>query len=315
MKVGVWGAGSIGAGLAYRLTTLPVVSELVWINRTIQKIEKQVIDLTHGLSFAPTCHTVRACEQAHAAREMPTLDLLVLTLGASVKEGETRDQKYPVNAGMLRESVLPALQAGFKGIILVITNPVDLVARLVHVEGGVAADKVLGLGTVVETARLRSSLASYLSPRRAPRDVRAYAVGTHDPQFVPIVNGEVAAGDNTPGEVLEGIVECARREVANGAERVKTGERSSLHPIVEGAVEVIEAIGLNKRSALTVSVLDPDSGEDKLFYSMPCTVGRDGNLRRFDDILGDSAVRDQISRCCDSLRAVLQAADELPRVT
>ncbi len=311
MKVGVWGAGSIGAGLAYRLTTLPVVSELVWINRTISNIEKQVIDLTHGLSFAPTCHTVRACEQAHAVREIPTLDLLVLTLGAPVKKGETREQKYPVNAGMLRESVLPALHAGFEGVVLVVTNPVDLTARLVHVEGGVAADKVLGLGTVVETARLRSSLASYLSPHRAPRDVQAYAVGTHDPQFVPIVNGPVAADDDTPDKVLEGIVEIARREVANGAERVKTGERSSLHPIVEGAVEVIEAIGLDKRSVLTVSVLDPDSDADKLFYSMPCTVGRHGILDRSVDVLGDAEVRTSIERCRDSLRATLRSAGEI----
>jgi len=311
MKVGVWGAGSIGSGLAYRLTTLPVVSELVWINRKLPKIEKQVIDLTHGLSFAPTCHTVRACGQEHAAREIPTLDLLVLTLGAPVKENETREQKYPVNAEIFRESVFSALQAGFAGVVLVITNPVDLMARLVHVEGGVPAERVLGLGTVVETARLRSSLASYLSPRRPPRDVWAYAVGTHDPQFVPIVNGNVAAGDSTSTDVLEAIVECARREVAKGATRVKTGERSSLHPIVEGAVEVIEAVGLDKRSILTVSVLDPDSGADKLFYSMPCTVGRAGNLRRFADILADATVRDQIGRCCDGLRTVLQAASEI----
>jgi len=144
-------------------------------------------------------------------------------------------------------------------------------ARLIHVEAGVGAQQVYGLGTVVETARLRRSLSSYFLRPRPAREVRSYAVGTHDENFVPVMRDDDELGPISGPSLTE--VACA--EVGRGAARVKDDAVQTLHPIVEGAMSVVEAVGGDSGATLTVSVLDPQD-PDHLFYSVPCAVGRDG---------------------------------------
>ena len=110
----------------------------------------------------------------------------VLTLGAPVSGELRRADLYPANRKVFREVVVPAIK-GYTGIVLVVTNPVDLMTRLLLREAGLSDRKVMGLGTVVETARLRASLGSYLTPRHLARDVEAYMVGTHDAHCVVVL--------------------------------------------------------------------------------------------------------------------------------
>jgi len=310
MRVGVWGAGNLGPGLAYRLVTTPFVSELHWTNQTYNNIVPKVIDIEHGLAFSPTCHTVRGYPQESVAEMLPNLDLLILTLGRRVKLGMTRADVYGLNAAVYRETVIPVLRGGFTGIVLVITNPVDLMARLVYREAGIDHRRVLGLGTVVETARLQGSLGSYLSPKRPARDVWAYAVGTHDQDFIPVAMPGLAVGDNTDAEELSELLAAARGEVARGADRVKTESGSSLHPVVEGAVRVAEAVALDRRSILTVSVLDGTTKEN-LFYSLPCCIGSSGLLTRHEDLLSRDPVHRAMELCCENMRTILRTAGEI----
>jgi L-lactate dehydrogenase len=308
MKVGIWGAGNLGPGLAYRLTTSPFVSELYWVNRSYEEISRRVIDLEHGLAFVPTCHSVIGVRQEDVATVLSGIDVLVLTLGMRVPPGGAREDIYKGNAAIYREVVIPALKGRFNGIVLVITNPVDLMARLVFREASLAGHRVMGLGTIVETARLKASLGAYLSPVRPARDVWAHAVGTHDPNFVPIANPGLAVGDYTAKEELNELLKLAKREVVKAADRVKTENASSLHPIVEGTVRVLEAFAYDQRAMLTVSVRDPDT-PDELFYSMPCCLGSRGVLTRNSN--QSAEIRDGIGICCESLRKVLKAAGEL----
>lgn len=116
MKVGIWGAGNLGTGLAYRLATTPFISEIYWSNQTYAKIERPIIDLEQGLAFAPTCHAVHGFRQEDAAEMIPNLDVLVLTLGKRVPPGGTREQMYRENSEVYRKTIVPALRGNFKGI-------------------------------------------------------------------------------------------------------------------------------------------------------------------------------------------------------
>lgn len=310
MKVGIWGAGNLGPALAYRLATTSFVSELFWANRTYDEIAPRVIDIEHGLAFAPTCHAVHGYRQDAIGEMLPLLDVLVVTLGKRVSPGLTRADVYSQNAAIFRSTVIPPLLDGFKGIVLAVSNPVDLIARLLYREARLDRQRVFGLGTVVETARLRASLGSYLSPQRPAREVWAYAVGTHDPNFVPVVMPGLAVGDTTGESELADLVALAKGEVAKAADRVKTADGSSVHPIVEGVIEVLEAIAFDRRSILTVSVLDPDTPEE-LFYSAPCCIGQVGIVMRDTGILGFSHVSAALSAGCDAMKTVLRDAGEL----
>ncbi|MFY9822334.1 MAG: hypothetical protein WAM82_13205 [Thermoanaerobaculia bacterium] len=308
MKIAVWGAGEIGMGVAYRLATTVFTSELHWINRTYRKIEYRVVDLEHGLDFAPTCRSVTAHSEEKAARALEGAGILVLTLGAAVESGQSRADLYPQNRDLFSRAVIPALRQGFEGVVLVVTNPVDLMARWVQRKSGLPHERVLGLGTVVETARLRASLGSYLSPLRPAREVWAYAVGSHDERFVPIAVPGCGTGSIPEGE-MEDILDNARQEVMIGARRVKSDQRSTLHPIVEAVVKVAEAIALDREATLTVSVLDPDSLEG-LYYSVPCTVGKSGAIHRHLGVLAHPNVQIQMEACREGLCETLRTAGE-----
>ncbi len=310
MKIAVWGAGAIGSGLAYRLTTASFTSELYWINRTYEKIQGRVIDIEHGLAFAPACWRATATSQENAARVLDEVEMLVLTLGDPVPPEKSREDVYRKNRDICRSSVIPALARSFKGIVLVITNPVDLIARLIQKESGLPHKRVLGLGTIVETARLRKSLGSYLSPQRPAREVWAYAVGTHDKNFIPVVMPEFAMGIAMDPAERDDILDSARREVVLGAKRVKADKKSTLHPIIEGAVQVLEAIALDRHSILTISVQDSDT-EEGLYCSFPCTVGNDGLIEKHLDLLQDSEIQKALTSCHEGLRTTLRKAGDL----
>ncbi|HEX4956224.1 MAG TPA: hypothetical protein VF017_22775 [Thermoanaerobaculia bacterium] len=309
MKVAVWGAGHVGTGLVRRLATTDFVSEVFWLNRNWERIAHESIDIEHGLAFAPTCRNVEAHSQEAAAQVLPRADLLILTLGVGVKSGQTRAELYPAQRELFRTTVIPAL-ARFPGIVLVVTNPVDLMARLVHRETGLPSEQVLGLGTTVETARLRASLAGYLSPKPPAREVWAYAVGTHDEHFVPIVLPRPTPGAEVAPRELQAIVRWASREVTKGATRVKAGAAATLHPIVEAAVDLTRAIALDSHCIRTPSVLDPDSPAG-LFYSVPCTLGRGGLVRRHTEILQSSEIAEGLKACRAALEGTLRVAGEL----
>lgn len=314
MKIAVWGAGEIGSGLAYRLATTPFTSTLYWINRSLDSVQVRAVDLAHGLDFAPCCRRVIPVDQRQATQVLPKIDVLVLALGAPVPKDARRQDLYATNAKGLRASVIPALRGTdrpYQGIVLVITNPLDLMTRLVWKEGGLDEQRVIGLGTVVETARLKASLASHLRPERAAREIWAFAVGTHDERFVPVVKHAFSLATGLDDDDRNIITDLARDEVAAAPRRVKAGGRSTLHPVVEGAIKVVEAVALDTHAVLTVAVRDPATADD-LFYSLPCTVGRSGVVRRLADIEEDRDVADRLEECRKTLRATLREAGELP---
>ncbi|MEW6367671.1 MAG: hypothetical protein AB1714_23820 [Acidobacteriota bacterium] len=300
MRVGVWGAGSLGSAMVYRLATATFVSELVWINRTLTNIESRCVDIEHGLAFAPCCRSVVACSQVRANAVLTGIELLVLTPGGAVPPGGSRADLYPANARMFRETVLPALRS-FSGVVIVITNPVDLMARLVAVETPLPATRVLGLGTVVETARLRASLGGYLRSNPPARTLSAFAIGTHDEWFVPVLPPEWLLGEQMTDAELAGIRDAVRREVVGGAARVKQGQASTIHPIVEGMLSVAEAVAGDSHSVLTVSTLDPED-PDRLFYSVPCRIGREGVVHRDRELATRDPIRSELREGQERMR-------------
>ncbi len=279
MRIAVWGAGNIGTSVCYRLSALDGVSEIHWINRSLDEVELQSIDIEHGLAFAPSCHRVKPWGLEDAGSALDSADLLVLTLGAPVKKGQERQDVWLANLRVFREVVLEKIKQ-FRRPILIVTNPVDLIARLVFEEGATdepesRARRVFGLGTIVDTARLRAAAGKYYVPVRPAREMTALAVGTHD-DLVVALDGRERLGSDF--EVHKKILELARLEAAEGAKRVKlansdgTNRLASRNPVAEGVAQVVQAISRDSKAILTPSV----RASEGLFYSVPCTIGAGG---------------------------------------
>jgi len=313
VRAAVWGAGRVGQALAYRLVTLPCTTELYWTNRRLRRVTSRCVDLSHGLAFMQTCRRVTDVDQERVTPVLRRVDVLVVTQGRAVVEGATRNDVYVANREVLRETVIRHLRAagdGFRGVVLVVTNPVDLMTRLIHEETDVPAERIIGLGTVVETARLQSALGSHLMPPRPARDVWAYAIGTHDDLFVPVVPAEPGVGIEVERAWLDRRIEAARLEVVQAASRVKIDQGATVHPIVEGVISIISALVEDTQRVLTVSTLDEQS-EDRLFYSVPCTLGQRGILHKHLKVLDRPEISERLKRCKDSMRKILQASGDL----
>jgi len=295
VRIAVWGAGEIGTQLAYRLTSSAHVSEIHWINGRSDKIGTRVVDIQHGLAFAPTCHWVKKYALQRASKALAQSDLVVLAVGGKVPKGGSRLDLLEQNKEVLNQAVVPLL-TGYPGIVLVVTNPVDALTLHVQKSAAISAARCIGLGTVVETARVRAALAKHMTPLRPPREVLAYAIGTHDEHVVVVTTGATAlAGKPWP----DAIVEMARKETVLAAARVKEDGRSTLHPVVEGTISVLEAIAADRRAVLTVSTLD---SERRICYSLPCTLGRDGVVHRHLDVLSDPQVEASLEACISRLQ-------------
>lgn len=317
MRIAVTGAGTLGTALTSRLATTPFTTHLAWVNRNEAKAAAGAVDIQHGLALGSACAAVESYALAHLGRALERAEAVVLTHGSGVPTGGSRADLYPTNRRLFRDTVAKVLE-GYPGIVVVVTNPVDLLARMLHLEATLPWQRVLGLGTVVETARLRWALANYLSPPRAPADVWAYAIGTHDEHFVPIFTSPLGPGAERTINGQHPIAKAVRAEVVAGARRVKTlssGEgsdpsRGTMHPVVEGIVSVLGAMARDEGRIHTVSVLDPED-MDQLFYSMPCVLDRQGVRERLDGDVADPDVMDALEVCRQELRESLRAAGEL----
>ncbi len=310
MRVCLWGAGNIGIGAARRLSTSPFVSEIHWVNRSREKLRPLVIDLEHGLPLTPSCRRVVPYAQKDAGRALDRSDVLVVTAGAPVPPGATRADVYETNRDELFAPVLAPAVHDWNGIVLVVSNPVDALARLLHLRSSLPWERVFGLGTVVETARARHAIGSHLSPTRPGREVWAYCVGTHDPDFVLVPPRPVGHD----GGLRDDVIAQVREEVAKGADRVKSAgtegnPAATLHPVVEGILLVVEAIARDAHAVLTVSTLQ--DGDGSLFYSVPCTIGRGGVLHRHMGVVELPVVRAGLERCRKHQIDLLRSAGEL----
>lgn len=291
MKIAIWGAGRTGSGIARRLAVSNFASELRWINRTEETVRWKRIDLEHGLAFAPRCDRILSMTEDKLDRTLSDTSAVVLTQGIRVGPGEARADAYSKNRAFLRQRCIPALR-GYKGFVLVVTNPVDVVARLVCEEADIRPERVAGLGTMVDTARLRLALAGLHGLSGAPRHLDIIAVGTHDEHMVPVLR-------DCPSKAGISIkaLERARGEAAAGANRVKnTGPldggdyvASTIHPIAEGVHHVLGAILADGSSDLTVSTWDEDTG---VFYST-LARGEDGRVERTDRPRVHECLRDR----------------------
>ena len=179
-KIVLVGTGFVGMSMAYSMLNRGGIGELILIDIDKEKTIGEEMDLSHGLPFAPQKMVIKAgnykdCEDA---------EIVVITAGVAQKPGQTRLELAEVNTKIIKEITKNIMASGFEGIIIVASNPVDLMTYVVYKVSGLPKNKVIGSGTVLDTARLRYMIADYLDV--SSKNVHAYIMGEHgDSSFVP----------------------------------------------------------------------------------------------------------------------------------
>lgn len=179
-KVVLVGTGFVGMSMAYSMLNSGGIEELILIDIDKEKTKGEEMDLSHGLPYAPQKMIIKAGDYD----ECKDAQVVVITAGVAQKPGQTRLELAEVNTKIMKQITNSIMASGFNGNIVVASNPVDLMTYVVWKVSGLPQNKVIGSGTVLDTARLRFLMADYL--KVSSKNIHAYIMGEHgDSSFVP----------------------------------------------------------------------------------------------------------------------------------
>ncbi len=302
MKVGIVGAGFVGATAAYAIVLRGIAREVLLVDRDEKRAQAEADDILHAVPFASPVD-VRSGGYADLAGS----DLVIITAGVGQKPGESRLELLGRNAAVLRSIVVGVVAAAPGAVILVASNPVDAlthIAATYGAEAGLPAGRVLGSGTTLDTARFRSLLGRRLGVDA--QHVHAYVLGEHGDSEVfnwsqVSVAGMPLSAFRIPDgcEPLSGAARLEIEDQVRGAAyRIIEGKKATYYGIGSALARIAEAILHDQRSVLTVCapvVPDPCVDEPRalaefegLTLSLPRIIGGSGVLETMSPSLDDS---------------------------
>lgn len=277
-KVVVVGTGFVGMSYAYALVNQGTVEELILVDINKAKAEGEAMDLNHGLPFAPRKMTIRAGDYS----ECKDAGLVVITAGVNQKDGETRIELLNRNAEIMKSVVKNIMESGFDGIILVASNPVDILAYVAWKESGLPTNKVIGSGTSLDTARLRYEISKKINIDS--RNVHAYILGEHgDSEFVSWSNAHIGAKNiydviDTMDEINFHDLELIHQSVRDAAYEIIKRKKATYYGVGMALVRITSAIFNNENRILPVSVLNDGlyNCKSDVYIGLPAVLNRDG---------------------------------------
>jgi L-lactate dehydrogenase len=276
-KVGIIGTGMVGASFAYALMQRGLANEMVLIDANRGRAEAEAMDLNHGLPFVrPMRITVGEYADLQGAA------VTVVTAGAAQKPGETRLQLLERNAAIFRQIIPEIVKHNPDGIILIASNPVDLMTYLSLQISGLPATRVFGSGTILDTARFRSLLGERYTVD--PRSIHAYIVGEHGDSELALWSLANIAGvrlhdfKSTTGK---GYDEAELQEIfertRDAAYAIIERKGATYYAIGLGLLTIVEAILRDQHTVLTVSsLMTGQYGVRDICTSLPTIVGAGG---------------------------------------
>jgi L-lactate dehydrogenase len=276
-KVSLVGTGLVGSSFAYALMIRGLASELVLIDANAGKAEGEMMDFNHGLSFTRpmkiSAGKYTDCAGSH---------VVVIAAGASQKPGESRLDLLGRNAAIFRQIVPQVVSRNPEGIILIATNPVDILTYVSVRVSGLRPGRVIGSGTILDTSRFRFLLGQYYGVDA--RSVHAYIIGEHGDSEIPVWSlasiGGVRLQEFAPlrnKQYKQSDMDELFARVRDAAYEIIRRKGATYYAIGLGLVSIVEAILGDYRRVLSVSTLmNGQHGVRDMCLSLPCVVGSNG---------------------------------------
>lgn len=300
MKITLVGLGNVGATLAYTLVSRGLASELILIDKNPDKALGDALDLEHCQSFLDHPCVLRPGTPGDATGS----DLVILTASAPMGTHiRTREELAPANARIFAELVPALAQAAPGAVFVVVSNPVDLMTTLTLEYSGLPPERVIGVGTLVDSARFRTGLSRSLGLH--PDDIRAYVLGEHGDTQFPALSAAYAGGVKITDRAL------CERLLAESAQVGTTIVRSKGYTnfaIASATALVVESIVGDLRRSIPVSTLIQGwHGVKGICLSIPAVIGRQGITRRLLPDLTPEEI-EAFRRSAAAVEALVKAA-------
>ncbi len=271
-RIAVIGCGHVGSTSAYALLLNGIAEEIVILDQDRKRLIGEVMDLQQCVPLnRPTKIWAGDFE------DLADADIIVITAGAGTKPGESRLELLNRNVSVIREIVKEIKKTAFDGIILMTTNPVDILAQAAQEESGLTVSQVISSGTVLDTARLRMILGEKLGIEA--RSVHAYIIGEHGDSEIATWSSASVAG--TPlfefAENLKLDFDEILEQVRKAAPEIIKQKGYTSFAIASSVVQICEAVLRDEKTVLPVSTLTTGQyGIEEIYLSLPCVVGRKG---------------------------------------
>lgn len=307
LKIVIIGAGAVGSTFAYALMIRGLASEIVLIDTNRNLAEGQAEDLSHGLPYVRPAHVY-----AGDYSDCKDADVVVITAGAAQKPGETRLELTRRNVDVFRSIVPSITQYTRDAILIVVSNPVDVLTYATVKFSGLMPNRIIGSGTTLDSSRFRFLLSEHCGVD--PRNVHAYILGEHGDSEIAAWSlahiGGVGISEycrqchkNCPGIPREEIFEKVRTAAYHLIEK----KGATWHAIGLATLAIIEAIVRDQNSIMTVSsLMDDYLGISDVCFSVPTKLGRNGVIDKVELPLSDDELAG-LRKSADTLKSVIKS--------
>ncbi|MCI9655529.1 MAG: L-lactate dehydrogenase [Lawsonibacter sp.] len=288
-KAAIVGCGSVGASIAFRFLQQGLFSRLVLLDANREKAEGEAMDLSDGLPYGATMEIT-----AGDYGDIADCALVVVTAGVNQRPGETRLELIERNTIILKSIMKEITSRPFEGILLIVSNPVDVLTYAAQRLSGYPRERVIGSGTVLDTARLKQLLGEEL--RVDSRNVHAFIVGEHGDSELAVWSGANVSGLDLDdfcclrGKALsQGDKERLYREIRDSANEIIKRKGATYYGIAMAVGRIAECIVKDEHAVLPISVvLDQEYGLGNVALSIPSIVGKNGLEKILEIPLGQA---------------------------
>lgn len=308
-KVVLVGTGFVGMSMAYSMLNRGGIEELILIDIDKEKTKGEEMDLSHGLPYAPQKMLIKAGDY----EDCKDAEVVVITAGVAQKPGQTRLELAEVNTKIMKQITKSIMASGFDGIIIVASNPVDLMTYVVWKVSGLPKNKVIGSGTVLDTARLRYLMADYLQV--SSKNVHAYIMGEHgDSSFVPWNHAyvgcknikDIMRDNDYPMEDLKKIHEG----VVNAAYEIINKKKATYYGIGMALDRLVKAVINNENAILTISTyLENQYGQNDIYIGVPAIINRNG-VRELIELNLSEQEQEKLNLSCELIKEMRKTSIE-----
>lgn len=304
-KIAIIGCGFVGSASAFALMQSKMFSEIVLIDADKDKAEGEAMDISHGIPFVGNMKIY-----AGSYDDIVDASIIVITAGAGQKPGETRLDLVHKNVGIFKSIIPEIAKRKCRGILLVVANPVDILTYTALKLSGFEENRVIGSGTVLDTARLKCHLGEHLSVDS--QSVHAYIIGEHGDSEIAVWSSA-----NVSGIPLDDFCEMRghynhdksqeniAEKVKNSAYEIIAKKRATYYGVAMAVKRICEAIIRDEKSILPISsIMHGEFGIDDVVLSMPSIVGANGIETKVPISLSEDE-EINLKKSADTLRSIL----------
>ena len=304
-KIAIIGCGFVGSASAFALMQSKMFSEIVLIDADKDKAEGEAMDISHGIPFVGNMKIYSGDYD-----DIVDASIIVITAGAGQKPGETRLDLVHKNVAIFKSIIPEIAKRNCRGILLVVANPVDILTYTALKLSGFEENRVIGSGTVLDTARLKYQLGEHLSVDS--QSVHAYIIGEHGDSEIAVWSSA-----NVSGIALDDFCEMRghynhdksqeniAEKVKNSAYEIIAKKRATYYGVAMAVKRICEAIIRDEKSILPISsMMHGEFGIDDVVLSMPSIVGANGLETKVPISLSDEE-KVNLKKSADTLRSIL----------